>query len=112
MHLKILSRRVFQGFQRIFHDSNGSGEDKKKNSFSNMTRLGFKVVSLKNRFLGKPFLATRKFCQEWFVKDFKGHVMMQKGLEKSKKQFLEHDADWFLSGFTQNRFFGKSLMTT
>jgi hypothetical protein len=28
-HLKILSRRVFQGFQRTCHDAKGSGETEK-----------------------------------------------------------------------------------
>jgi hypothetical protein len=47
-----------------------------------MTRLCFKLVSsLKNRFLGISLIATRNFCLGGFVKDSKGHVMMQKGQE-------------------------------
>jgi hypothetical protein len=55
-HLKFLSRRVFQGFQRKCHNAKGS--EKPKNSFWNMARLDFKVVSLKIRFLGKSLIAT------------------------------------------------------
>jgi hypothetical protein len=34
------------------------GQEKPKKQFWNMTLLDFKVVSLKNRFLGKPLSAT------------------------------------------------------
>jgi hypothetical protein len=57
-----------------------------------MTRLSFKIISLRDRFLGKSHMATKKFYKRGYVKDFKGHVMMHKGQEKQKKQFLEHDA--------------------
>jgi hypothetical protein len=43
----ILSRSVCQGFQRTCHDVKGSGKAEK---FWNMTRLGFKVVSLRKSF--------------------------------------------------------------
>jgi hypothetical protein len=63
-----------------------------------MTSLRFQVVPLKNKFLGKSLMATWKFCQGGFFKDSKGHVMMmQKGQEKPKNLFLEHDAAWFQS---------------
>jgi hypothetical protein len=62
MHLKILSRRVFQGFQRICHDDAKGSVEAEKIVFETLTRLFFhsKQVQITH---GQLKFLFRRVCQ-------------------------------------------------
>jgi hypothetical protein len=52
-HLKIVSKRVWKGLSKTFHDAQGL-EDAKKYKIRRVFR--FKMISLRNWFLGKSLM--------------------------------------------------------
>jgi hypothetical protein len=97
-HLKILSWRVCQRFQRTCHDAHRSGEAEKIvfKTDASLFLSGFAEKQVN----GKIILGHLKFLSRRVCQGFQRTCHDTKGSEETEKTVLEHDATWFQGCFT------------